>query len=102
MKFNCPICGQCIDAPDGLAGEEQSCPECCATVEVPKIPRRAREIYAIPIAVTTIVAGFTLFTLIRSPLPWGDAGKMAEIITMAVGRVGMVAAALFFAWRPKR
>lgn len=35
IRFNCPSCGQSIEAPEELAGQLTDCPTCKETIEVP-------------------------------------------------------------------
>ena len=35
MRFNCPGCGQPINAPDGAEGQQGGCPSCGKTVTIP-------------------------------------------------------------------
>ena len=35
MTFNCPECGQELEAPDELAGEVVECPTCSAQIQIP-------------------------------------------------------------------
>ncbi|MBT3191710.1 MAG: zinc-ribbon domain-containing protein [Verrucomicrobia bacterium] len=35
IEFNCPECGQVLEAPEEMAGEAIACPACEATITIP-------------------------------------------------------------------
>lgn len=38
IEFNCPECGQVLEAPDEMAGESLACPSCDAPITIPDSP----------------------------------------------------------------
>jgi DNA-directed RNA polymerase subunit RPC12/RpoP len=43
VNFNCPHCGQNLDAPEEIAGREIECPTCGRDIGVPDGPSAAAE-----------------------------------------------------------
>jgi len=35
INFDCPSCGQNLDAPEDMAGQEITCPACGKAIEIP-------------------------------------------------------------------
>lgn len=58
--------------------------------------------YAIPLTITVAFFAYSTFVLFKSPLPWGNTEKIAQIFTETYGRAILVGAVTFFAWRPRK
>lgn len=43
IEFNCPECGQVLEAPEEMAGEAIECPACEAGITIPMIEEDAEE-----------------------------------------------------------